>query len=315
MNETFARDVLKGLKASPKSLSSKYFYDARGDKLFQDIMELPEYYLTRTEFSILKQYREELYRQFSNNNSDNFDLIELGAGDGTKTKLLLEEFLGGNVRFTYYPVDISKNVLEELSANLKRDYPSLIFKAMPMEYFEAIKAIDNGNGKRKKIILFLGSNIGNFDEDTSDSFLQGLSNALDVGDMVLIGFDCKKDPNVILKAYSDSAGVTREFNLNLLDRINRELGADFNRDNFMHSAVYNPEDGRASSYLVSRVDQKVSLLNETITFKAWETIHVEISQKFDEQMIAQLAANSGFDIVEKYFDEKMYFVDALWRKK
>lgn len=315
MNKQFAQDVLDGLTSDPKYLSSKYFYDSRGDKLFQQIMDLPEYYLTRCEYFILNKYKKELLGLFSASKNDTFDLIELGAGDGTKTKLLLEHFVKEKSRFTYYPVDISENVLKQLTSSLKQELPELQVKSIPKEYFSSIKEINDDNGSGKKVVLFLGSNIGNFTEDTTASFLQQLSDALKPGDMVLIGLDLKKDPNIIEKAYDDESGVTKAFNLNLLERINRELKADFDLNNFIHYATYDPQSGKAKSYLISRKNQQVNILNKTISFSAWEAIHVEISQKFDLKMMNNLAANAGFEIVNNFVDDHQYFVDTLWRKK
>jgi L-histidine N-alpha-methyltransferase len=315
MNTQFYRDVLDGLTSNPKYLSSKYFYDARGDKLFQQIMALPEYYLTRCEYSILKKYRKELFELFSASESNAFDLIELGAGDGTKTKLLLEHFVKKKSSFTYYPIDISENVLKQLINSLQQEMPELQVKGIPKDYFSSIKEINAGDRSGKKVVLFLGSNVGNFNKNTAASFLQQLSGALNPGDDVLIGLDLKKDPRIVQKAYDDDAGVTKAFNLNLLERINRELKADFNPEHFVHYAIYDPQDGSAKSYLISSKDQTVNLLGKTISFAAWEAIHVETSQKFDQKMINTLAANSGFEIVKNFFDEKSYFVDTLWRKK
>lgn len=317
MKEQFEQDVLKGLKSTPKYLSSKYFYDAEGDKIFQKIMALPEYYLTRSEYAIFKYYRQELLKRFipPEGYEKGFDLIELGAGDGTKTKVLLEYFLKEKTNFTYYPIDISENVLNELLHSLKKSFPKLKVQGIPKEYFKALKEVNSYNGHRKKVVLFLGSNIGNFDKETAIKFLSEISNVLDKDDLLLVGFDLKKNPKIIKKAYDDDAGVTREFNLNLLERINTELNGDFDTSNFLHSPVYNPESGKAISYLVSKIKQVVTIGDEKITFKAWETIHTEISQKFDVEMITELANKAGFGIVENYLDEKRYFTDSLWIKK
>ncbi|MGK7392580.1 MAG: L-histidine N(alpha)-methyltransferase [Candidatus Cyclobacteriaceae bacterium M2_1C_046] len=317
MKEQFLKDVLQGLMSSPKRLSSKYFYDAKGDKIFQKIMALPEYYLTRSEYAIFKHYRQELLKQFipPGGYDKGFDLIELGAGDGTKTKVLLEYFLHEKTNFTYYPIDISSNVLNELEESLHNSFPELKVKGIPKEYFKAIKEVSQYGGNKKKVVLFLGSNIGNFDEKTTNSFLNELSETLNKGDMLLIGFDLKKHPLVIKKAYDDDAGVTREFNLNLLERINRELGANFVISNYMHYSMYNPESGQNRSYLLSKTDQKVTIADEEIAFDAWETIHTEISQKFDKKMINKLAHESNFEIIENYMDENRFFTDSLWRKK
>lgn len=317
MKEQFLKNVLQGLRSSPKRLSSKYFYDAKGDKIFQKIMVLPEYYLTRSEYAIFKHYRQELLKKFipPEGYYKGFDLIELGAGDGTKTKVLLEYFLKEKTNFTYYPIDISANVLDELEDSLKKSFPDLKVKGIPKEYFKAINEVNQYGKNKKKVVLFLGSNIGNFDEKTAHRFLNELSASLSKGDLLLIGFDLKKNPDIIKKAYDDDAGVTREFNLNLLERINKELDANFTISNFMHYSMYNAESGQNRSYLLSKKDQKVTIANEEISFDAWETIHTEISQKFDKKMIQKLADESNFEIVENYLDEERFFTDSLWRKK
>lgn len=315
MDKQFASDVLTGLKDRPKHISSKYFYDAKGDRIFQQIMALPEYYLTRCEYSIFKKHKKSLLREFSSSGSEEFDLIELGAGDGTKTKILLEHLLKEKVGFRYYPIDISANVLKELVDDLHKLFPRLNVKGMPYEYFEALKQINEHHNGRRKVVLFLGSNIGNFDQPTAKNFLKELNNTLNPGDMVLVGMDCKKDPKVIKKAYDDTAGITKSFNLNLLERINRELKGNFQISNFNHYAVYNPETGMAQSFLLSKKDHYVEILDERIHFDAWETVHTEISQKYDRFMIDSMAENAGFSIQENFYDDKKYFVDSLWIKK
>ncbi|HSK73001.1 MAG TPA: L-histidine N(alpha)-methyltransferase, partial [Pyrinomonadaceae bacterium] len=220
----FAQDILKGLSAEPKFLSSKYFYDDEGSRLFQEIMKLPEYYLTRAEFEIFETRTGEIFRAF-NADDAGFDLIELGAGDGTKTAVLIDYFLKRNADFTYFPIDISAEALDALTAKFKSDFPDLSINARNGDYFKILESLKTDSDK-KKIILFLGSNIGNFRRAESIAFFRHLREVMNETDLLFIGFDLQKDPRVILNAYDDAKGVTAAFNLNLLRRVNRELGAN-----------------------------------------------------------------------------------------
>lgn len=315
MNKIFADDVLNGLSSTPKTLPSKYFYNERGDKLFQEIMAMKEYYLTRCEFEIFSMKKEELLQRFIKEHNQ-FQLIELGAGSGLKTKILLRHFLEKGINFKYFPIDISANALRTLSNDLKETFPGLQVKEQQGDYFEALSRLKHDESSRN-VVLFLGSNIGNFTDDKAIAFMNRLSNSLTKDDLLLIGFDLKKDPAVILDAYNDQAGITRTFNLNLLQRINDELGGNFDPDKFQHFPVYDPLTGTTKSYLVSTEEQTISLdaLNISFHFKPWEVIHTEISQKYDLEAIENLAENSGFTVVEHYFDCKHYYVDSVWRVK
>lgn len=311
-SDAFAADVDKGLSSSPKTLSSKYFYDAEGDRLFQQIMQLDEYYLTRTEYSILDTHKGSLMNKFSSD-TKGFHLMEFGAGDGYKTKILLHHFVENSIEFDYRPIDISDNALVELSDSLEKEIPSIHVEGMQGEYFEALERVKDIDAKRK-IVLFLGSNIGNFDLSQATDFLSRLRSSLDSGDKVLIGFDLKKDPHVIRRAYDDPQGVTSAFNLNLLSRINRELKADFDTEAFKHFQSYNPTSGECRSYLISLRDQEVYVhaCEKNYFFKTWEAIHVEVSRKFDIETIHELALTCGFEVEEDYFDENRFFVNSLW---
>ncbi len=310
-----AEDTLQGLSAKPKHLSSKYFYDEAGSRIFQDIMHMPEYYLTNAEFEIFEHQKEEILDIFAQINGS-FDLIELGAGDGYKTKILLSHFLNQEVDFTYMPIDISADVLAEMSNNLKEELPGLHIEEKAGDYFEMMKYI-NSYDSSTKIILFLGSNIGNYSWKESISFFSQLREQMQNHDRLFIGFDLKKDPQVILDAYNDPHGHTREFNLNLLRRLNRELGANFDTTNFRHHAVYEPISGAAKSYLVSLCNQQVDIdeLETTIHFDAFEAIYMEMSQKYDLKMIAELADASGFEVQQNFFDSNRYFANSLWKLK
>lgn len=313
-SSSFARDVAQGLSASPKRLSSKYFYDKRGDALFQSIMNMPEYYLTRSEFEILDMHKESLLQQFRNS-SGRFNLIEFGAGDGFKTKILLRHFIEAGVDFQYLPIDISSNVLQILTDDLKKSLPGLQVKGIADDYFKALHQLRQ-TADRRNIVLFLGSNIGNFAEKDALEFLQKLGEELASGDLLLIGFDLKKDPQQILAAYNDAGGITRAFNLNLLRRINEELGGDFDLDKWVHYPLYDPVCGEARSYLLSARKQQVFIreIEQTFSFEQWEPVHVEISRKYDPETIARYAATSGFRLRAHFFDCRHYFTDSLWEK-
>jgi dimethylhistidine N-methyltransferase len=309
-NNQFLSDVIEGLSRTPKKLSSKYFYDARGDELFQNIMAMPEYYLTRCEYEIFETHKQTLLERIG---TAPFDLVELGAGDGTKTKVLLHYFLQQGVDFQYFPIDISENVLLNLQQDLQIELPHLRVKTLAGDYFETLEHWTATTGVRK-VMLFIGANIGNLTRAQATEFLQHLHRDMSPGDLLLIGFDLKKDPQVILDAYNDPTGITAAFNLNLLHRINRELGADFEVNAFRHWETYNPATGETKSYLVSLQKQAVYLQNQIFYFDAWEAVDVELSLKYSRTDIENLAQATGFQVVQHFSDSKSYFVDTLWRK-
>lgn len=309
----FAKDIADGLSQYPKKLPSKYFYDAKGDQLFQAIMNMPEYYLTDCEYEILDRQKSDILELIG---ADTFELVELGAGDGTKTKVLLEYFLEKKADFCYAPIDISGNVLRLLKTDLQQKWPDLCCEPLQGDYFEVLQEIALTH-EVKKVILFLGANIGNYTQERAHSFLEHVGEHMTNDDFLLVGFDLKKDPAVILNAYNDPAGITAAFNLNLLERINRELEADFQIDQFKHWETYDPVTGATRSFIVSTREQKVNIgaLGQSFHFNAWEAISVELSQKYDIAMIEELAEKAGFEVQKHLFDEKHYFVDSVWRKK
>jgi dimethylhistidine N-methyltransferase len=311
---SFAQDVILGLSSNPKTLSSKYFYDAKGDKLFQQIMALPEYYLTRKEFEILEQQHEEILKPILDLGVP-FNLVELGAGDGQKTKILLRYLESKQVEFSYFPIDFSATVLEELTDDLEGNFPNLSVTAIENTYRTALreKAWDNG---RITLILFMGANLGNFQLPEAFEILDHLRLGSSYEDFVLIGLDLKKDPQTILNAYHDSHGVTEAFNLNLLHRINRELEADFNNDDFLHWPTYDPVSGECRSYLVSKKKQTVNVgrLDQAIHFEAFESIFMEVSKKYSIEDIRDLADRSGFKHIQNFTDPENFFVNTLWQK-
>lgn len=309
----FAEDVLRGLSDTPKHLSSRYFYDDEGSRLFMEIMKLPEYYLTRAELKIFTEQTDAIYEAFTNG-ANGVDLIELGAGDGTKTAVLIEHFIKKDLDFTYSPIDISQEANDALEANFRERFPELRIKPHTGDYFHVLKSLKNGSDRRK-VILFLGSNIGNFLRDDAVAFFRQLREIVNPNDRLFIGFDMQKDPRVILSAYDDKQGVTAAFNLNLLRRINRELDADFDLSKWSHYAQYRPMECAARSFLISREKQTVTIeaLKRSFEFQQWEPIFMEISQKYTKGMIDELAGDGGFEIEREFFDEENFYLDSFWR--
>ncbi|MEH6763719.1 MAG: L-histidine N(alpha)-methyltransferase [Aequorivita antarctica] len=314
LDTTFKKEVFEGLSAFPKYLSSKYFYDKKGDKLFQDIMAMPEYYLTGCEFQILSNHTETIGELFRDREKG-LDLIELGAGDGKKTKVLLKYMTKNNFNFVYKPIDISENAVELLSNNLATEMPILNVDAEVGEYFEVLERL-KGFNKRKKVIMVLGSNIGNLKHPKAIEFLSKLKDAMLSNDLLFMGFDQKKNPQTILNAYNDETGITEAFNKNVLTRINRELGGNFEVEKFKHWEVYDPETATAKSFLVATAPMQVTVekINLTVNFDQWETIHTEISQKYDDKIVNWLAEESGLEFVTSFSDDKEYYKNYVFRK-
>jgi L-histidine N-alpha-methyltransferase len=307
----FHDDVLRGLNSTPKFLEAKYFYDTAGDKLFQDIMECQEYYLTDSEMEIFSTQTVGLAEALKASDDD-FDLIELGAGDATKSIHLLKYLMEKQVQFTYLPIDISENIIDYLNLTLPISIPGIRMQALNGDYFDMLRKASVNSSKRK-IVLFLGANIGNMSVEKADKFVFELHEQLSPGDFVLIGIDLKKNPKTILAAYNDVGGITKMFNLNLLSRINRELFANFDINEFDHYPVYDPETGSCKSYLISLRDQEIKIGDYRINFKKNECIHMEISQKYSLENVEQLALRSGFRPIQNFTDQKNWFIDAVWQ--
>ncbi len=310
----FENHVKEGLTTFPKFLSSKYIYDDRGDELFQQIMALPEYYLTKAEFNIISTYKSSLREIFNTHGA--FDLIELGAGDGKKTKILLKELIDQKVDFTYKPIDISQHAIDDLTDSLTTLLPNLEVQGEQGTYFKVLERLATYT-ERPKVIIVLGSNIGNLQHEQAIDFLRKLKEVMSSTDYLFMGFDQKKDPLTIQNAYADSQGVTQEFNRNLLHRINREMEADFEVHKFEHWESYNPETGTAKSYLITTepCDVELKKLELKVSFKKWETIHCEISQKYDDDIVEWLANESGLDIESVFEDEQKLFKNYLFKIK
>lgn len=309
-HEIFLADVIKGLGAEQKSISAKYFYDDIGSKLFQKISQHPDYYPTKTEFSILDGIADQLAGIID---ESEIDIIELGAGDGHKSRLVIDGFLRTGRKVNFYPIDISEKSMHLLGENLSVN-EQLSIHGVVADYFQGLnhlkKILSN-----KKLVLFLGSNIGNFNRDQTKQFLSQLHTALNPHDYVLMGFDLKKNTAILNRAYNDADGLTKAFNLNLLSRINQTFGADFDLANFQHYGFYNPVLGAMESYLISLIDQTVSIAeaNQSFYFKQFEAMHLEYSHKFTRPGIRKLANHNGFLIQALFADDQDYFIDALWQ--
>lgn len=309
-SKDFYLDVVQRLRETPKRLSSKYFYDKKGDSIFEAIMHSPDYYLTRCEMEIFTRQANEMVGSIMGENSD-FELIELGPGNCAKSIHLLRALTCANASFNYVPIDISENVINGLRSFLPVHAPNLRFNGLVGDYFDALSVHSLSPGTRK-VVMCLGGNIGNVTTAESNQFCARLRSYLHPGDQCIIGFDLVKHPAIIRQAYDDSAGLTREFNLNLLTRINRELDADFRVDQFDHYCSYDPLTGAAKSYLVSLGDMVVSISGDLISFKKDECIWTEISQKYSKDQIRQMAADNGFIHSAEFLDSKSWFMDALW---
>ena len=311
MNDFFS-DIWQGLNSSPKYLPSKYFYNTTGDAIFQEIMHCPEYYLTNCELEIFSE-QSNMLAETIRSYFPHFDVVELGAGDGTKSVHLLEALLKQQNNFTYYPIDISENIINQLYKTLPGILPGIKVQGLNGDYFDMLEAVKDIS-HRNKVVLFLGSSIGNIPMEGTNDFFKSLKASLLPGDLLLTGFDLKKDAHIILPAYNDKAGITRRFNLNLLQRINDELDADFDLHAFEHTPQYNEETGACKSYLMSTKEQRVRIGEAGwIHFNTGEGVYMEISQKYTLAQIDHFAHGAGFTPVGNYYDSKKWFLDALWQ--
>lgn len=315
MDRNFLTDIENGLSAVNKYLPSKYFYDEIGDALFVEIMNMPEYYLTNAEFDIFKNQTQTLIEALNLNKQSFFELVELGAGDGTKTLELLKVLDGENYNYQYSPIDISENAVNKLQNSLSEKLPNLLISPKVGDYFEVLNSIKNSD--HPIIVLFLGSNIGNLPDDSARRFIHKIDDNLKKGDKLLLGVDLIKPKNVVLPAYNDKQGITKRFNLNLLTRINNQLDGNFNVHKFDHAPEYSEEEGIATSYLVSLENQAVTLekLSRTFIFKKNEKIHMEISRKYNDEILKSVLAESSFKITDRLTDSNHLFADYILEKQ
>jgi dimethylhistidine N-methyltransferase len=305
----FAEDVRRGLSANPKSLSPKYFYDELGSQLFDAICLLPEYYLTRAENEIIERYADEIVNAIAGEKT----LLEMGSGSASKTRLIIEALLKQQPRLLFMPVDISASALESSSRILLQSFPRLRIEAYAAEYFDALAVLSERQPRGRTLALFLGSNISNFGREEAPKFLRALRRVLKTGDALLLGADLRKDRSVLEPAYDDALGLTAAFNLNLLSRVNRELGGNFTLRAFKHHAFYNDEIGRVEIYIESIPAQtvKITSLDLEVQFDAGERIHTENSYKYDLSGIAQLASDTGYTCSRTWLDSQKRFSSNL----
>ncbi len=305
----FERDVRLGLTAHEKRLSCRYLYDEAGSRLFQNICELEEYYVPRAEREILTTHAAEILAL----TPPHATIVELGSGDAAKTHVILDAFHRRDGRVRYMPIDIDPSVLEASAERMLPELDGLEVDAIAGEYGVALAHLDATASELEKLILFLGSNIGNFDRRDASRFLVQIRQAMGPRDRLLIGVDLRKDPSILVPAYDDPHGVTSEFNLNLLARINRELGGHFDLTGFTHRAFYEEEAGRMAMYLESLRDQIVAIdaLGLSVQFRAGELIHTEYSYKYAPAEIDALAEKSGLRVLRRWFDSAGLFSSNL----
>jgi len=304
----FARDVRAGLSSSPKQLFPKYLYDQLGSRLFEAICEVPEYYLTRAEHEILSTHGDDIVGAIP----DCDTLIELGSGSAEKTRQIIEALIRRHGDLLFVPIDISASALKQSSEALLGSYPELRIRAYAADYFQALEALPS-LGPRPVLVLFLGSNIGNFEPDEALNFLGAIRRVLRPNDALLLGADLKKDRVALEAAYNDPLGVTRAFIVNELERINRELGANFDLWAFGLRSFYNESRGRVEVYLESLRSQAVEIrdLDLSLRFAAGERIHVENAYKFDLSDLNRLAAETGFSLARTWLDKQNRFSSNL----
>ena len=297
------QDVVNGLSKANKTLPARYFYDGKGSQLFEEICQLPEYYPTRTEASILERYATEIVAR-----TQAIELVELGSGSSTKTRYLLDAYQNYDVPLYYVPVDVSGSILRESAYDLLANYPQLKIQAKVATYSQALQQLSTSSlGKR--IIVFLGSSIGNFNPVECDRFISQVTSALNPGGYFLLGIDLQKPVEILEAAYNDSQGVTAAFNLNMLSHLNHRFKGNFNLDLFEHQAIYNQTKHQIEMYLISQQQQSVTLqdLDLTIKLEPEERILTEISRKFDLEKMGSYLSDRNVNLVATYTDERQWF--------
>ena len=309
---TFEQDIDLGLSAPFKHISSKYFYDDIGSSIFQEIMKMPEYYPTKCEFEILSLQSDQIIAKLDFR--EPFNIVEFGAGDGIKTRQLLKKLMDRSIDFTYVPIDISGKAIRELKSNMLSALPDLKIKPLIGNYFTTIDNLSTLNNP--SLFLFLGGNIGNYPDHEADQLLQRFGEHMKFGDKLLTGFDLQKSPALIRDAYDDKQGITKAFNLNLLTRINRELGGNFKVGQFDFYSHYDPQNGEVKSYLVSLIQQRVHIqkIDKCYSFRQNELIWTELSKKYTFEGIEALSTRNNFTVIDHFLDCKHYFTDSLWMK-
>ncbi|MBX6315704.1 MAG: L-histidine N(alpha)-methyltransferase, partial [Isosphaeraceae bacterium] len=307
---SFAEAVRRGLTAHPKTLPCQYFYDAAGSLLFEQICELPEYYLTRTEDAILREHAGAMVAGWDRP----LAMIELGSGSSTKTRRLIAAALAASGALHYIPIDVSPTILDDSARRLVRDFSGLFVTGYAADYRAALAALSL-RIRGPKLIVFLGSSLGNYEADDAVALLSLIARALSPNDRLLLGVDLAKDRASLEAAYDDAQGVTAQFNLNLLARINRELGGNFDLDRFSHRATYHPDRSRVEMHLISLAEQTVMIPGASLVVRlaAGESIHTENSHKYTTEALHDLARRSGFIEEMAWTDPAGLFRVQRWR--
>jgi L-histidine Nalpha-methyltransferase len=310
--DRIAAAVREGLASSPKHLPPWLFYDEAGSRLFEEITETPEYYLTRSERAVLDEYAGAMIARAAA--GDRLRITELGAGSADKTRLLLAAAVRRQGQVIYEPVDVSSSALAKAEERIEREFPEVVVAPQLLDYTDGFQLGSPSSGERR-LVLYIGSSIGNFEPDAAASLLQRLRSSLRAGDALLLGFDLVKSAEMLLAAYDDAGGVTAAFNLNLLVRLNRELGADFDPAAFAHCAMWNAAASRMEMYLVSRIPQTVHLsgLDMTVEFRRSECVHTENSYKYRRGQAEAMLAEAGFIPNATWTDRRAWFAVCLAR--
>jgi dimethylhistidine N-methyltransferase len=311
-SDAFAMAVRSGLQSEPKSLPCRYFYDDQGSRLFEQICELPEYYPTRTEDAILRDHADAMVEGWG---ADPV-MVELGSGSSSKTRRLISAAIRAYGRLHYVPIDVSKSILEESAEALVRGFPRLRVTGYAANYRDALEGVFE-QFERPKLFAFLGSSLGNYEADEAVDLLAILARGMDPSDRLLLGTDLDKAPAILEAAYDDAQGVTAQFNLNLLARINRELGGRFSLDLFRHEARYIAGLRRVEMHLISLVDQDVFIPGAGLTAQLalGESIHTENSHKYTPELLRTLAERAGFEEEAAWTDAREWFRVQRWRPR
>jgi len=318
INNEFVKDVEKGLADKQKHISPKFFYDKKGSKLFEEICDQPEYYLNRSESLILKRSVDEIMNKLG---EKQISIIELGNGNSLKTRILLKPFLANLRKVCYFPIDVSLKTLKKSLKDLSKEYVNLEIFGICSDYVSGLTKINDfmkmkNNIPKNKLIIFLGSSIGNFHPKEAKNFLYSLKSYIRQEDALLIGIDLEKDKRILDKAYNDKKGLTAKFNLNILSRINRELDGEFKLSSFEHKSFYNIHKHRIEMHLESKLDQEVRVgaTKKTFHFKKGETIHTENSYKYSQNNLNELVKNAGLEMIQSFTDRKKQYTLILLKK-
>jgi len=318
INNEFVKDVEKGLADKQKHISPKFFYDKKGSKLFEEICDQPEYYLNRSESLILKRSVDEIMDKLG---EKQISIIELGNGNSLKTRILLKPILANLRKVCYFPIDVSLKTLKKSLKDLSKEYVNLEIFGICSDYVSGLTKINDfmkmkNNIPKNKLIIFLGSSIGNFHPKEAKNFLYSLKSYIRQEDALLIGIDLEKDKRILDKAYNDKKGLTAKFNLNILARINRELDGEFKLSSFEHKSFYNIHKHRIEMHLESKLDQEVRVgaTKKTFHFKKGETIHTENSYKYSQNNLNELVKNAGLEMIQSFTDRKKQYTLILLKK-